>query len=150
MLLWQSQNTGIQQFKGPFTNYFQVGVGGPKNQLFVNFYTIENVNRGGQVVKKNPNLVNVVCERPLIRNSEQLNNISTYQCSLHVQQGMAPLFMLYPYREKRENKVFLLDVMYCKCFPNEDMQNGIPLQNRTSILHVYSRLQSRQMGPAGQ
>ena len=46
MLLWQSQNTGIQQFKGPFTNYFQVGVGGPKNQLFVNFYTIENVNGG--------------------------------------------------------------------------------------------------------
>ena len=39
------------------------GVGGQKNQLFVNFYTIENVRGvGGQ---KKPNLVNVVCERPL-------------------------------------------------------------------------------------
>ena len=35
--------------KGPFTNYVykRRGVGGQKNQLFVNFYTIENVNRGG-------------------------------------------------------------------------------------------------------
>ena len=35
--------------KGPFTNYVykRRGVGGQKNQLFVNFYTIENVNGGG-------------------------------------------------------------------------------------------------------
>ena len=48
MLLWPSQNTGIPQFKGPFTNYFykRRGVSGQKNQLFVNFYTIENVNGG--------------------------------------------------------------------------------------------------------
>ena len=33
---------------GPFTNYVykRRGVGGPKNRLFVNFYTIENVNGG--------------------------------------------------------------------------------------------------------
>ena len=32
--------------KGPFTNYVykRRGVGGQKNRLFVNFYTIENVN----------------------------------------------------------------------------------------------------------
>ena len=37
---------------GPFTNYVykRRGVGGQKNQLFVNFYTIENVK--GEVVKK--------------------------------------------------------------------------------------------------
>ena len=35
--------------KGPFTNYVykRRGVGGQKNRLFVNFYTIENVNEGG-------------------------------------------------------------------------------------------------------
>ena len=35
--------------KGLFTNYVykRRGVGGQKNQLFVNFYTIENVNGGG-------------------------------------------------------------------------------------------------------
>ena len=35
--------------KGPFKNYVykRRGVGGQKNWLFVNFYTIENVNRGG-------------------------------------------------------------------------------------------------------
>ena len=35
--------------KGPFTNYIykRRGVGGQKNQFFVNFYTIENVNGGG-------------------------------------------------------------------------------------------------------
>ena len=35
--------------KGPFTNYVykRRGVGGQKNRLFVNFYTIENVNGGG-------------------------------------------------------------------------------------------------------
>ena len=40
--------------KGAFTNYvYKIrGVGGQKDQLFVNFYTIENVNGGGQVVKK--------------------------------------------------------------------------------------------------
>ena len=34
--------------KGPFTNYVykRRGVGGQKNRLFVNFYTIENVNGG--------------------------------------------------------------------------------------------------------
>ena len=35
--------------KGPFTNYVykRSGVGGQKNQLFVNFYTTKNVNGGG-------------------------------------------------------------------------------------------------------
>ena len=35
--------------KGPFTNYVykRRGVGGQKNKLFVNIYTIDNVNRGG-------------------------------------------------------------------------------------------------------
>ena len=35
--------------KGAFTNYVykRRGVGGQKNQLFVNHYTIENVNGGG-------------------------------------------------------------------------------------------------------
>ena len=35
--------------KGPFTNYVykRRGVGGQKNLLFVNIYTIENVNGGG-------------------------------------------------------------------------------------------------------
>ena len=43
------------------------GVGGQKNRLFVNFYTIENVNGGGYIGgQKKTNLVNVVCERPLI------------------------------------------------------------------------------------
>ena len=53
--------------KGPFTNYIykRRGVGGQKNRLFVNFYTIENVNGGGVGGQKKPNLVNIVCERPL-------------------------------------------------------------------------------------
>ena len=43
---------GIQvgnSYKGAFTNYVykKRGVGGQKNQLFVNFYTIEIVNGGG-------------------------------------------------------------------------------------------------------
>ena len=35
--------------KGPFINYVykRRGVGGLKNRLFVNFYTIENVNGRG-------------------------------------------------------------------------------------------------------
>ena len=46
-----------------------------KYPLFVNVYTIENVNTGGQVVKKSQNLVNVVCERSLtlFSNSIQMN-----------------------------------------------------------------------------
>ena len=53
--------------QGPFTNYVYKsrGVVGQKNRLFVNFYTIENVNRGGVGGQKMTNLVNVVCERPL-------------------------------------------------------------------------------------
>ena len=56
--------------KGPFTNYVykRRGVGGQKNQPFVNFYTIENVNGGGVGGQKKPNLVNVFCERPLTVN----------------------------------------------------------------------------------
>ena len=55
------------EYKGPFTNYVfkRRGVGGQKNRLFVNFYTIENVNGGGVGGQKKTNLVNVVCERPL-------------------------------------------------------------------------------------
>ena len=36
-------------YLGAFTNYVykRRGVGGQKNQLFVNFYIIENVNGGG-------------------------------------------------------------------------------------------------------
>ena len=39
----------INDSKGAFTNYVykRRGVGGQKNGLFVNFYTIENVNAGG-------------------------------------------------------------------------------------------------------
>ena len=38
-----------------------------KNRLFVNFYIIENVNgRGLGGRKKKINLVNIVCERPLM------------------------------------------------------------------------------------
>ena len=35
--------------KGPFTNYVykRRGIGGQKNRLFVNYYTVENVNGGG-------------------------------------------------------------------------------------------------------
>ena len=46
----------ITTVKGAFTNYVYKmrGVGGQKNRLFVNFYTIENVNGGGKVVKKRP------------------------------------------------------------------------------------------------
>ena len=42
------------------------GVGGQKNRLFVKFYTIENVNGGGVGGPKKTNLVNIVCERPLV------------------------------------------------------------------------------------
>ena len=35
--------------------------------FFVNVYKVENVNVGGQGVRKDQKLVNVVCERPLIR-----------------------------------------------------------------------------------
>ena len=40
---------GLIPSKGPFTNYVykRRGVGGQKNRIFVNFYTIENVNGGG-------------------------------------------------------------------------------------------------------
>ena len=57
--------------KGPLSNYVykKRGVGGQNNRLFVNVYTIENVNGGGQ---KKPNLVSVVCERPLIHSSSFL------------------------------------------------------------------------------
>ena len=43
---------------GAFTNYVYKRrlVGGQKNRLIVNIYTIENVNGGGWVVKKKPNL----------------------------------------------------------------------------------------------
>ena len=52
---------------GVFTNYVykRRGVGGLKNQLFVNYYTIENVNGGGVDGQKKTSLVNVVNERPL-------------------------------------------------------------------------------------
>ena len=38
-----------KHYKGAFTNYVYKGrgVGGQKNRLFVNIYTIENVNGGG-------------------------------------------------------------------------------------------------------
>ena len=47
--------------KGAFTNYVykRRGVSGQKNRLFVNFYTIENVNGGGLVVKKRQILANL-------------------------------------------------------------------------------------------
>ena len=58
----------IHLSKGPFTNYVykRRGVGGQKNRPFVNFYTIEYVNGGVVGGQKKPNLVNVVCERPLM------------------------------------------------------------------------------------
>ena len=39
----------IFSLMGSFTNYVYMGrgVGGQKNRLFVNFFTIENVNGGG-------------------------------------------------------------------------------------------------------
>ena len=39
----------VAKGRGAFTNYVykRRGVGGQKNRLFVNFYTIENVNGGG-------------------------------------------------------------------------------------------------------
>ena len=44
----------VRSGKGPFTNYVykRRGVGGQKNQLFVNFHTIKNVRRGGRWSKK--------------------------------------------------------------------------------------------------
>ena len=55
--------------KMPFTNYVykRRGVGGQTNPLFVKFYTIENLNKGGVGGQKKQNLVNLVCERSLIR-----------------------------------------------------------------------------------
>ena len=43
------QKTISPPYYGAFTNYVykRRGVGGQKNRLFVNFYTIENVNGGG-------------------------------------------------------------------------------------------------------
>ena len=38
------------------------GISGQKCQLFVNFDKVENVNRGGKVVKNSKKLVNIVCE----------------------------------------------------------------------------------------
>ena len=57
--------TYILHSQGPFTNYVDKKrmVVSPKMSNFVNFYRVENVNVGAQVVKKD--LVNVVCERPL-------------------------------------------------------------------------------------
>ena len=48
--------------KEAFTNYVykRRGVGGQKNLLFVNFYTIENVNGGGRWSKKDKS-----CKRSL-------------------------------------------------------------------------------------
>ena len=42
-------NEPLKKAKGAFTNYVykRRGVGGQKNRLFVNHYTIENVNGGG-------------------------------------------------------------------------------------------------------
>ena len=37
-----------------------------KCPILANVHTIDNDNAGGLVVKKSHNLVNVVCERPLI------------------------------------------------------------------------------------
>ena len=60
--------------KEPFTNYVYKsrGVSGQKNRLFVNFDTIENVNGRGLGGQKKPNLVNVVCERPLKKNCRKI------------------------------------------------------------------------------
>ena len=49
----RQDDTGVihdsEATKGPFTNYVykRRWVGGQNNRLFVNFYTIENVNGGG-------------------------------------------------------------------------------------------------------
>ena len=44
--------------KGSFTNYVykRTGVGSPNMSTFVNVHNVENVNRGGKVVKKAKNL----------------------------------------------------------------------------------------------
>ena len=55
--------------KGSFTHYVYKTrwIGGPKMSILFNVHTIENVNAGGEVVKKkSQNLVNVVCELPLL------------------------------------------------------------------------------------
>ena len=57
IFLWVREDEFFVNFKlgkGAFTNYVykRRGVGGQKNRLFVNFYTIDNVNGGGYVVKK--------------------------------------------------------------------------------------------------
>ena len=51
--------------QGPFTNYVGWGQVIQKCPLFVNVLKVENVNEGGQVVKKSQKFVNLVCERPL-------------------------------------------------------------------------------------
>jgi len=60
-ILSKSRSCGISH-KGPFTNYVykKMGVGGQKNQLFVNRKKCKRRGVGGQ---KKTNLVNVVCER---------------------------------------------------------------------------------------
>ena len=54
-----------------------------KCPLFVNVYTIENVNLGGLVVKKSQKLVNLVCEQPIF-NTGQYLSIPTYLFCLGV------------------------------------------------------------------
>jgi hypothetical protein len=50
-----------------------------KCRLFVNFHKVENVNRGGYVVKKRQNHVNVVCERPHMQmNSSPIKKLFDY------------------------------------------------------------------------
>jgi hypothetical protein len=46
---YDDQKKLFDPHKGAFTNYVykRRGVGGPTNRLFVNFYTIKNVNGGG-------------------------------------------------------------------------------------------------------
>ena len=56
---------------------------------FVNFYTIENVNGGGQggVGQKKTNLVNVVCERPRILNNTNLEKLDYCRVSYLTEYG---------------------------------------------------------------
>ena len=55
-------------FKGSFTNYVykRRGVGGPKNGHFLKLLYHRKCKRRGVGSQKKTNLVNVVCERPLI------------------------------------------------------------------------------------
>ena len=68
LLIQVWEHTVVFLCRWPFTNYVykRRGVSGQKNRLYVNIYTIENVNGGGVGGQKKPNLENVVCERPLI------------------------------------------------------------------------------------